>query len=134
MRFPAVTASYAALLGLVFAALSAWVVVGRGQFAIHHGDGGNERLNRRIRSHGNFAEYVPLILMLTALLESRGEDPLIIHALLGMLLVARIVHPMGMLAPVASPRQYLLRATSSTATWLLLIAASALLLLRPNGA
>ena len=124
MDFPSHTAAYAGAFGITFAVLSAWVVIGRGQWGIHHGDGGDERLGRRIRAHGNFAEYVPLILGMTALLEASGTRPWAIHLLLGPLLIARLIHPIGMLAPTASLSQYVLRATSSTVTWLVLIGAS----------
>lgn len=85
-------------------------------------------MNRRVRAHGNFAEYVPLILLLSALLEAGrlASAPELAWGL-GVLFVARLVHPLGMLVPTGSVLQYLLRATTSTATWLVLIAASVVL-------
>lgn len=130
MHFPSLTSAYAAILALIFAALSAWVVAGRGQFAVLHGDGGKAQLNRRIRAHGNFAEYVPLILLLTALLEGGGAGRATVHALLLPLVVARLMHPIGMIAPENSFQQYAFRATSVVATLLILTAAAILLLLR----
>ncbi len=56
MASATVTPGYAAILAIYYAVLSAWVVLGRATFRIHHGDGGNAELNRRIRAHGNFAE------------------------------------------------------------------------------
>ncbi len=129
MQFPTVASAYAAVLSLVFIGPSAWVTVGRVRFGVHHGDGGNERLKRRIRAHANFAEYVPLILLLVALLEAGGAGPMTVHALLLPLVIARLMHPIGMTAPEASLRQYAFCATSVTATWLIL-AIAALLLLR----
>ncbi len=99
MDFPAVTAGYSAILALIYIALSAWVVQGRGQYRIEHGDGGEARLNRRIRAHANFAEYVPLALIMAAFLEGSGTPPFTIHALLAPLVVSRIMHPIGMVAP-----------------------------------
>ena len=130
MAYPAITATYAALLALVFIALSAWVVAGRGQYKTNHGDGGIESLNRRIRAHGNFTEYVPLILLLTAFLESGGARPVVIHALLLPLLVARILHPIGMIAAENTPQQFACRGVGALVTWLVLIGAAVLLLLR----
>jgi uncharacterized membrane protein YecN with MAPEG domain len=103
MNFPIVTAAYAGFLSLIFAALSAWVIVGRGQFGVYHGDGGKAELNWRIRAHGNFAEYVPLILLLVAFLETTGAGHAMVHALLLTLVVARVMHPIGMVAHEASP-------------------------------
>src|SRR3546814_4448838 len=70
-----VTPLYAGLLGLWFFVLCMRVVVARGQLGINLGDGGNETMNRRIRGHANFVEYVPLCLLLIAILEfSRSEE------------------------------------------------------------
>ncbi|MFT2095263.1 MAPEG family protein [Acidiphilium multivorum] len=76
MTFPTVAAGYGALLALIYLVLSLWVGFGRFGFRVIHGDGGNDRLARRIRAHANFAEYVPLILLLAALLEASGAGRL----------------------------------------------------------
>lgn len=128
MRFPAITAIYACVLALLFIALSIHVVAIRGRTGIVHGDGAHDRLNRTIRAHGNFAEYVPFILLLCALAEGAGAGRLAIHLLLGPLLVARLMHPIGMRQPVGSVRQYAWRATSVTITWLVLFGSATLLL------
>lgn len=67
MNPPVLTAFYAGCFGIFFLVLSIWVSVGRAQFTVHHGDGGHEPLRRRIRSHANFIEYVPLTLLLVGL-------------------------------------------------------------------
>ncbi len=130
MQFPALTAFYAAILALIYAALSLWVIAGRGQFGVLHGDGGQDRMTRRIRSHANFAEYVPLILLLVAFLEAGGASRATVRALLLILVVARLMHPVGMVAPVGSFQQYAFRATSVVATLGVLIATAVLLLVR----
>lgn len=130
MVFPALTSLYAALLALVFFALSVWVVAGRAQYRVNHGNGGQGALQRRIRAHGNFAEYVPLILLLVALLEGGGAGRTTVHLLLAPLLIARLMHPVGMVAPEASMQQYVFRGAGATATWVILLAAAVLLLLR----
>lgn len=75
MVFPQVTAFYAALLGLVFTGLSFWVVKARAHHKVAMGDDGQFSLILRIRSHANFAEYVPLGLILIAFNEMAGLDP-----------------------------------------------------------
>ncbi|WP_395664803.1 MAPEG family protein [Methylocella sp.] len=130
MIFPAVAAGYAALLALVFAALSAWVMAGRFRFGALHGDGGSAPLGVRIRAHANFIEYVPLILILALLYEASGGAPGLVHVLLAPLLVARIAHPFGMTAPANSLRQYGCRGLSAVATLLILVVAAVLLALR----
>lgn len=129
MSYPALTATYAALLALVYLALTLWVSAGRVRLRVLHGDGGQPLLNRRIRAHGNFAEFVPLALLLCALLEARGAAPATLHLLLAPLLAARIAHPFGMVAGENTPRQFLCRGLGSLLTWLVLLAAALLLLL-----
>lgn len=65
-----ITTGYAALLALLLLALSMRVVDGRRRFGVNLGDGGNAAMQRRIRAHANFIEYVPLLLILLALLEA----------------------------------------------------------------
>lgn len=130
MTYPQMTALYFGLFGFVFVVLSIHVVVVRARTGIHHGDGGNLALNRAIRSHANYAEYVPVILMMVAFAEAGGAPSAAIHWLLAPLFVARLMHPIGMRQPIASISQYAWRATSTTITWLVLAAAAALLLWR----
>lgn len=128
MTFPSLTAFYGALLGLLFLALSLAVSAGRARFRAHHGDAGQEALRRLIRIQANFAEYVPLTLLLLALAEAGGAAPGLVRALLVALLLARLAHPPGMLAAEGSALQYALRAPSMLTQWAILLAACALLL------
>ena len=130
MMFPLVTATYAAILGLILAALSLWVVAGRLSSGVLHGDGGREAFGRRMRAHANFTEYVPLILILIALLEMMRTSIYLITPLLIILVIARLMHPFGMLAPVNSMQQYIFRGLPAVATLAVLIIAAATLLLR----
>jgi uncharacterized membrane protein YecN with MAPEG domain len=62
-----ITALYAALLTMLFVVLSVRVIAMRRGSGAALGDGGNPELLRRIRVQGNFAEYVPLGLVLLRL-------------------------------------------------------------------
>lgn len=130
MIFPATTALFAAILALVYAAMSFWVVAGRLSGDVLHGDGGNQQLLKRIRSHGNFIEYVPLTLILIGLLEASGSSGALVTTLLVILLVARLLHPVGMLAPKNSPQQFACRGGGIIATILVMSIAAVTLLLR----
>lgn len=130
MIFPALTAFYGALLALLYVALSSWVVAGRLTTDVLHGDGGDRRLLKRIRIHGNFAEYVPFALLLVGLYEAGGGGPAVVRTLLIVLLVARLLHPIGMLAPKDSPQQFACRGGGVIATFLVLGLSAILLLLR----
>ena len=52
-------------------------------------------MQRLIRMHGNFAEYVPFALLLLFMLDSTRFSPVMIHVLGIMLVVGRIAHAIG---------------------------------------
>jgi uncharacterized membrane protein YecN with MAPEG domain len=85
-----VTPLYAGLLALWFLVLS-WRVIQR-RDKIHLGDGGDPALLRVIRGHANFAEYVPLALLMMAMLEVSRFSIYVLHALGIVLFVARLLH------------------------------------------
>ena len=132
MTFPATTAFYAGLFALIYVGLSAWVVATRVSDDVLHGDGGNETLEKRIRIQGNFGEYVPFALLLIALLEAGGSGQAFVKSLLIVLLVARVLHPFGMLAPKNSVQQYACRGGGILASLLVMVIAAGALLLRAN--
>lgn len=86
------TMFYAGLLAIWFFVLSWRVIQKRTSGKINLGDGGNEEMLRRIRGHANFAEYVPMALILIAMVEEVGMAKWVIHALGGALLAARLLH------------------------------------------
>ena len=110
MTFPATTATYAALLALVYLGLAVWVMAGRFSGNVLHGDGGDDAFAKRIRAHANFSEYVPLALILIGLLEMQGAGHGLLQSLLLALLIGRLLHPFGMIAPPNGPRQFACRA------------------------
>jgi hypothetical protein len=87
-----VTPLYAGLLAVLYLVLSYRVVQMRGPGMPSLGDGGNTALMRRIRGHGNFAEYVPLLLLMMGSLELGRLPATWLHALGATLLVARVLH------------------------------------------
>jgi uncharacterized protein len=86
---------YAALLALVFVALSLRTLSLRRTLGIPIGDAGNESMLRAMRAHANFAEYVPFALLLIYLVEQTGANAGLIQILCGSLLVGRISHAVG---------------------------------------
>jgi hypothetical protein len=89
------TATYAALLGLLFVALSVRTLRLRRSLRIAVGDAGNATMLRAMRVHSNFAEYVPFALLLIYLSETLGANGLLVHALCIGLLVGRLSHAYG---------------------------------------
>jgi len=92
---PTIVPFYASLLALLYLFLSVRVVRIRRQEAIPIGDRNNARLQRAIRVQGNFAEYVPLALILFTFVEMQGFSPILVHGLGLVLLVGRAVHAYG---------------------------------------
>jgi len=68
-----ITLLYAALLGLLFVVLSVRTLLLRRRLSIAIGDAGSESMLRAMRVHANFAEYVPLSLLLIYLVEVTGD-------------------------------------------------------------
>ena len=87
-----VTALYAGLLALWLVVLSIAVIRRRGSGRISLGDGGDPRMLRAIRGQANFAEYVPLALLMMLMLETGHFSIYVLHALGITLLVARLLH------------------------------------------
>ncbi|GAP98024.1 MAPEG family protein [Leptolyngbya sp. NIES-2104] len=90
-----ITSIYAAILGLVFAALSIRTLLLRRQLGVAIGDGDQAALARAIRVHANFAEYVPLSLILIYFSEIQMQTSLWIHLLCSALVIGRIIHAIG---------------------------------------
>ena len=90
-----ITSAYAAVLGLVAVFLSFHVIQMRAKTKVSLLDGNNPALNERIRRHGNFTEYVPLALILMGFAEAGGASSTWLHAIGGILLISRLIHPFG---------------------------------------
>ncbi len=92
---PVVVALYAALLALLYLGLGLRVIRLRRRLKVAVGDGGQPELQRAVRVHANFAEYVPLALVLLLLAELQGAPAWLLHALGLALLVGRLIHARG---------------------------------------
>lgn len=90
-----VTPLYAALLGLIFVGLSLRTIRLRRRYRVGVGDGNHAELQRAARVHGNFAEYVPLTLLLIYFFEISIESALLTHILCIALLCGRLIHAYG---------------------------------------
>lgn len=113
-----ITALYAGLLALLYVVLAVRVIGVRRGARIALGDGGDATLLRRIRVHANFAEYVPLALVLVALAESLKTDPRLLHGFGLLLIFGRFVHAVGV---SQAKENFTLRVTGMMATFTVLI-------------
>ena len=90
-----ITPVYAAALALLFVVLSFRTIRYRRQFSVAIGSGEQALLARASRAHGNFAEYVPIALLLIYFIESGAAMPLLVHGLCLLLLAGRLLHAWG---------------------------------------
>ncbi len=81
------------------------------------GDGGNEVLARRMRAHGNYAENMPIFLVLLGFLELATGGSLWLWGAAILFILARIAHAFGMDRPGANP----LRVGGIAISWLVLL-------------
>lgn len=77
---------------LLFVVLSIQTIKARRAAQIAIGTGNNKRLERATRVHANFAEYVPLTLLLISFAEQRGISQIMIHFLCLVFLLGRMLH------------------------------------------
>ena len=126
-----ITPMYAAMLGIILLVLSIRVVaVVRAKGNVGYGDGGNPDFTPVVRGQANFIEYVPLALILIAFAEAGGTSSTWIHAMGGGLVVARILHPIGLTTqPGINPFRFV----GTNLTWIVLLASSILVLLNTMG-
>ncbi len=98
MQVPTITAIYLALLAFLYIALGLQVVRLRRRERMAFGDGGSADLHSAIRAHAHFAETVPIIILMAGLLEATGLPAATLYQWLSALLLARLIHPIGMYA------------------------------------
>ena len=84
-----------AIIALIFVSLSVRALRLRHRFKVGIGDGEQPLLTRAVRAHANFAEYVPIALLLIYFVEVAGSAAIWIHALCAPLLLGRLVHAYG---------------------------------------
>lgn len=123
------TALYGGLNALLTVLLAVNVSRLRGKYQTFRGDGGHAELISGIRAHGNNVEYVPVVVLLLLIAELCGGSSLMLHIFGGAFLVARILHPLGLMKNIA-PAQI----TGATLSYLIQAAlAIYVLYLRPWG-
>jgi uncharacterized membrane protein YecN with MAPEG domain len=117
---PAITLLYAGISALILLGLSARVVGLRRKHQVGIGTGAVTALERAVRAQANFTEYVPLALLLIALLELNGLDAWVIHGFGAVLVIGRVLHAQGLNRSAGTSAG---RFIGTLLTWLVLLAA-----------
>lgn len=69
----------------------------RGSEKVSVGDGGNEKVLRRMRAHSNYIESAPFVVLLVAAIElASATSPTWLWIVSGLYLLGRIAHGVGM--------------------------------------
>lgn len=90
-----ITSFYAALLAILSVVWSGLVIAHRVKFKISLGWAQNPVMEKMVRIHGNFHEFIPLALVIMLLCELQNLATSILH-LMGMaLFLGRLAHAIG---------------------------------------
>lgn len=93
---PRISLLIASLHVVLYLVLALRVVLHRNVHKIGVGTGGDAVLRRKVRVHGNFGEYVPLALLMLALLELAAVSTTWLWTFGIALLIARVLHAVGL--------------------------------------
>ncbi len=114
---------YTGLHALLLIALSWNVVRLRQRHEVGIGTGSVHALERAVRVQANFCEYVPLALLLLALIEFGSNVPAWVLHVLGLaLLVGRVAHALGLTRSAGASRA---RVIGTLLTWIVLVLGAA---------
>ncbi len=88
------------VLAASLAILNVWLSLRVGQVRrsekVSVGDGGNDRVIRRMRAHANFAENAMIVLALVLVIELAVGTSVWLWAAAALFVVARVLHGLGM--------------------------------------
>ena len=117
-----ITPVYLALLGFLYILLTMRVVRRRVSQKTAIGDADDAILKRRIRAHGNFAEYVPIQVLLLLCAELQGTPAWVLHLFGLAIIISRAAHAWS-ISQVSEPiviRQYAMITTLAIIAFLAL--------------
>lgn len=92
-----ITALYASVLAVLLVWLAIQVIKQRRVNKVAYADGGVESLQIVRTAQSNASEYIPITLILMALLEFNGAKPVWIHLTGVIFVIGRIIHARGIL-------------------------------------
>lgn len=126
MTFPIISAQTAGILIILQSLLMFWSAFGRRKYKEAFGTGGEQKLEKRIRAHGNLAENAAIFLIVLALLEMGGMSTTSVSYLAGAFIVVRLAHVFGV--GILRPGPNLPRVIGTMGTGLLNLTAGGLLI------
>ena len=127
-----ITALMAAALALLLVILALITISLRMRHSAAFGDGGEQQLTSAIRAHANLAEYMPIGITLTGLLEASGVNNMILGGLATGFVLSRALNAIGLFANPGPPPWP--RSVGIVATLLILLTMAVWLIVSVTGA
>lgn len=124
-----ITSTLAAICALLLLVTSIDTVRQRLRLKVAFGDVGEPALIAASRSHGNLAEYAPIVLIMVGLLENSSAKPQILIGLGAAFVVGRIAHIIGLHQKSEPGQAPFARQLGVMLTWLALVALPLMLLI-----
>ncbi|VAW01003.1 hypothetical protein MNBD_ALPHA01-2453 [hydrothermal vent metagenome] len=90
-----ITAFYTGILALIMVFLAYRTSARRLEAKINLGVGDDRIMEQRSRAFGNFIEFVPMMILLMAMIELQGHKAMFIHILGSAIVIARLFHALG---------------------------------------
>lgn len=91
-----ITSLYAVPLAILMFVLWMNVTKTRAKMAVSIGNNGDVGLHEKIRRHGNFIEWVPMVLLMMLIAEMRSANGMALHVAGVLLVLSRVAHPFGL--------------------------------------
>jgi len=99
------------------------VMLNRRSAKVPVGDGCNDRLALRIRTHGNASEHVPAFLVGLFMTAAMGSSAMLVHGLGASFTAGRVLHAVGLSASMMAAR-----ALGMLLTWVPMLIVAGLLI------
>lgn len=125
-----ITGFFAAILAIFYVYLSLNVVKNRSRTKTPLIFWEDPRLTEAIRAHGNFSEYVPIFLILLALMEINSSSGLWLYIIGGIFSFARVLHAFSILVYEPKTESLKLRVTSMILTFVPILSISVFLIVK----
>ncbi|MEZ6001352.1 MAPEG family protein [Hyphomonas sp.] len=104
MNSTQVASLYVGLNIALLVVLAVRVMMHRRSAKVSVGDGGNDTLTLRIRTHGNASEHVPAFMIGLFMTAVMGSSAMLVHVLGASFTAGRLLHAAGLSASVMAAR------------------------------
>ena len=119
-----ITAFVAAVCAIMLLVTGIDTVRQRLRAKVAFGDGGDDKVIRSSRSHGNLAEHAPIVILLIGMLEMAHASHVALMGIGAVFLLGRVAHIFGLHTPSEPGKAPIPRQIGVITTWATLLALS----------